>query len=153
MSDALDLWARCGPGLNPVEIAGELLRLVESQEQVATSSLVDDLAEQALLEDLLERAKPPSRPGSRFGSRFEPSVLYGALSLRTILAESAYHRLVFWTAMAEPPPAGRLLTQHTLFRVRYRSPSPGWARRAPPVWSTRAELGGPSTHSPLRSFS
>ena len=38
---------------------GRLLRLVESQEQVATNSLVRTLAEQALLEDLIEASKPP----------------------------------------------------------------------------------------------
>jgi hypothetical protein len=76
--------------------------MVESQQQIATSSLVDDLAEQALLEELIERSKPPLRSGterlhyllatpfrypplrhgSRFGGRFEPSLLYGAAWLR-----------------------------------------------------------------------
>jgi len=59
-----DIWAACGGGQLPAAIGGELLRMVESQEQVATTILVDDLAEQALLKDLLERSKPPRPPGA-----------------------------------------------------------------------------------------
>lgn len=136
-----DPWAACLQWSEPSLVEGELHRLVESQEQVATTSLVDNLAEQSLLEDLLEAAKPPRRPGtegmhyllatpfrypplrhgSRFGSRFEPGIFYGAQSLTTALAEGAYYRLLFWTAMATPPPSGRLLTQHTAYRARYRA--------------------------------
>lgn len=135
------IWAACRERASPGPLAGELLRVVESQEQVATSALVDDLAEQALLEDLLERSKPPRPPGterlhyllatpfrypplahgSRFGARFEPSLLYGARTLRPALAETAYYRLVFWHGMAQPPPSGRFLTQHTLFGAAYRA--------------------------------
>jgi hypothetical protein len=137
----MDLWSQCGADLIPGDLEGKLVRLVESQEQVATTGLVENLAEQALLEHLLEATKPPQRSGtehlhyllaspfrypplrhgSRFGSRFEPGLFYGSLNLTTALAEGAYYRLVFWTAMAEPPPSGRLLTQHTAFRARYRS--------------------------------
>ena len=135
-----DLWSLCRETLRIAPLAGDLLRLVESQEQVATSTLVDDLSEQALLEDLLDIAKPPRRPGteglhyllatpfrypplhhgSRFGGRFEPSLFYGSRTLATVLAEAAYYRLVFWTAMAIPPPSGRLVTQHALLGARYR---------------------------------
>lgn len=171
MSEPADLWASCGPDLHAATIAGELLRLVESQEQVATSSLVDELAEQVLLEDLLEASKPglregteglhyllaspfrytPLRYGSRFGSRFEPSLLYGGLSLRTVLAESAYYRLVFWSAMNEPPRAGRLLTQHTLFRARYVSPR-GLRLQDPPCASHAATLRHPSDYGPTQAL-
>lgn len=122
-------------------LGGTLLRLVESQEQIATRRITDTLEDQALLEDLLEAAKPPLaegtgplhyllatpfrypplRHGSRFGSRFEPSLLYGARSTGAVLAEAAYYRLVFWHGMAAPPPAP-LSTQHTLFGARVRTP-------------------------------
>ena len=101
---------------------------------MATNSLVRTLAEQALLEDLIEASKPklpgpaiglhyllatpfryPPLPwGSRFGRRFEPSLFYAARSVDTVLAECAYYRFVFWSGMAEPP-ATPLDTRHTLF--------------------------------------
>ncbi len=101
---------------------------------MATNSLVRTLAEQALLEDLIEASKPklpgpaiglhyllatpfryPPLPwGSRFGRRFEPSLFYAARTADTVLAESAYYRFVFWSGMAEPP-AAPLDTRHTLF--------------------------------------
>jgi len=124
-----------------VSLVGEAVRVVESQEQVATIALVHDLAAQALLEELLERAKPPRRAGtqrlhyllatpfrypplphgSRFASRFEPGLYYAARGIAPALAETAYYRLCFYHAMARPPPRGRLLTQHTAFAVRIRT--------------------------------
>lgn len=115
-------------------------RLVESQEQVATNSLVRTLAEQALLEELLDASKPPlpvttaglhyllATPfrypplwyGSRFGSRFEPSLFYGARAPETALAEGAYYRFVFWSGMAVAPTAP-LQTRHTMFTVSIRT--------------------------------
>ncbi len=167
--DEPNLWDLCQSGLAPSPIEGELLRLVESQEQVATTGLVDDLAEQALLEDLLELNKPPRRPGterlhyllaspfrypplrhgSRFGSRFEPGIFYGAAEPATALAEGAYYRLVFFSAMAAPPPGGRLLTQHTLFRARYRSPL-GLRLQDPPCAEFAPILRHPSDYGPTQ---
>jgi hypothetical protein len=123
-----------------VPLAGEVYRLVESQEQVATNALVRTLAEQALLEDLIDASKPPlpesarglhyllATPfrypplpwGSRFGHRFEPSLFYASRSTSTCLAESAYYRCVFWSGIATPPPAP-LDTRHTLFSVPLRA--------------------------------
>ena len=131
-----EIWEACSDRVAPVTLTGEIFRLVESQEQVATNSLVRTLAEQALLEDLIEASKPrlpgpaiglhyllatpfryPPLPwGSRFGRRFEPSLLYAARTTDTVLAESAYYRFVFWSGMAVPPPAP-LDTRHTLFSV------------------------------------
>ncbi len=131
-----EIWAACSERAAPVKLEGPVFRLVESQEQVATNSLVRTLAEQALLENLIEASKPqlqapsiglhyllatpfryPPLPwGSRFGRRFEPSLFYAARSIATVLAESAYYRFVFWSGMAEPPPAP-LATRHTLFSV------------------------------------
>ena len=42
-------------------VAGVLFRIVESQEQIATLGYVDTLAEQALLEQMLDDVKPPYR--------------------------------------------------------------------------------------------
>ena len=161
----MDIWEACREALVPDRCEGELLRMVESQEQVATRSLVDDLAEQALLERMLERSKPPlpdsaseldyllATPfryppldyGSRFGSRFEPSIFYGALSLAPALAETAYYRRVFWEGMTRPPPSGRLSTEHTLFSARYASEQ-GLDLSRPPCDVYQARLTHPKSY-------
>jgi hypothetical protein len=160
-----DLWAVCEKDVRIAPLAGELLRIVESQQQVATLALVDDLAEQALLEELLERAKPPLPPGterlhyllatpfrypplrhgSRFGRRFEPSIFYGARRLTTLLAEAAYYRFVFWTGMETPPPTGRLRTQHSVFRARFRG-ARGVRLQQPPCAEHEALLRDPADY-------
>lgn len=137
----MDIWAACRGHIEPGSLMGKLVRVVESQEQIATRELVDSLDEQALLEDMLERSKPVLPPGlaklhyllatpfrypplphgSRFGSRFEPGLLYGSKTVPTVLAETAYYRFVFWSGMAQPPRSGKLRTQHTLFAASYRT--------------------------------
>jgi len=112
--------------------------VVESQEQVATMSLVDDLDEQSALEQLLDDTKPRYRPGttglhyllstpfrypplrhgSRFGRRHESSIFYGSLSRDTARAEAAYYRLLFWHGQTVPP-AAPYTTQHTVFEADY----------------------------------
>ncbi|RCU51920.1 MULTISPECIES: RES family NAD+ phosphorylase [Corallincola] len=121
-------------------VEGELIRIVESQQQIATMQLVDDLAEQYLLEQLLEQSKPPLpahaahlhfllatsfrypplKWGSRFGTVHEPSLFYGGLSATTAMAETAYYRLVFWHSMASAPP-NPIKAQHTVFTASYAS--------------------------------
>jgi len=160
----MDIWAACREAVVPSRHQGELVRMVESQEQIATRALVDDLAEQALLEQMLERSKPPAPAGathldylltspfrypplpygSRFGSRFEPSLFYGSLAMAPVLAETAYYRLVFWSGMTVPPPSGRLTTEHTLFAARYDSPR-GLSLHLPPFDVHAARLA--SRHS------
>ena len=99
--------------------AGSGWRAVEAQHQVATLRLArGDLADQQLLEDLLDAAKPPSpvtelhwllatpfryRPpagGSRFRARTDPGVFYGAEERRAACAEAGYWRLRFFTDSA-----------------------------------------------------
>lgn len=167
----MDLWQACADGLSPQPLRGELVRCVESQEQVATSHLVDDLAEQHLLEQLLETTKPPIRPGterlhyllaapfrypplrhgSRFGTRYEPSLFYGSLSRGASLAETAYYRFLFWQGMSSPPPSGRLLTQHTLFGARYAT-AEGLRLHAPPCALYQDTLAHPSDYSSTQRF-
>jgi hypothetical protein len=162
----MDIWAACREAVDPSRHQGELLRMVESQEQIATRALVDDLAEQALLEQLLEQSKPPlpagsghldyllASPfryppleyGSRFGSRFEPSLFYGALETSSVLAETAFYRLVFWSGMSLPPPAGRLTTEHTLFAANYDTEQ-GLSLHLPPFDNYREYLTNPSSYA------
>ncbi len=153
-----DIWAAVGQKARPRAMSGEVLRLVESQEQVATNRLVKTLTEQDLLESMLEASKPPlpkgarrldyllATPfrypplphGSRFGGRHEPSLFYASRAVPTVLAESAYYRFVFWQGMREAPPAP-LRTQHTLFGARLRARR-GYALQQPPFDEFRAAL-------------
>ena len=147
-------------------IQGMLFRVVESQEQIATTALVDDLNEQALLEEMLETTKPPRVPGTeslhyllatpfrypplRYGSRFggahEPSLFYGSRQVGTALTETAYYRFVFWQGMAVPPPSERLITQHTAFSARYRT-SEGLRLQSPPFDAFEPALRDPRSYA------
>ena len=101
---------------------GDCWRLVEAQHQVSTLNLVDTLAEQAILEELIETTKPsvpsdchhldyllatPFRYGSVYpnGSRFRRAgmtegVFYAAETVETAVAEIVFYRLLFF---AESP--------------------------------------------------
>lgn len=160
-----ELWTQCRlqEAVRPIE--GVLFRIVESQEQVATNSLVDSLEEQSVLEEMLERVKPPVRAGSerlhyllmtpfrypplkhgsRFGRRHEPSLFYGSLSANTALAECAYYRLLFWHGMATPPPK-RIQTRHTLFQARYAA-AQGLQLQHTPCEAHRETLAHPADYS------
>lgn len=135
-------------------IAGRLWRFVESQEQVATNSLVSSMDESTVLEALLESSKPPypagaarlhyllATPfrypplpwGSRFGREWQPGIFYGSCDLQTAQAETAYYRLRFWQGMSVPPPSGVLITQHDSFSANYACAT--GARLQEPPWTT-----------------
>jgi hypothetical protein len=165
-----EIRAACGSRATAAEFVAEVQRIVESQEQVATQRLVASLAEQDLLESMLERSKPPRPPatdgldyllatpfrypplryGSRFGRRDEPSLFYASCTRHTLLAEAAYYRFVFWQGMSVPPPRV-LRTQHTVFTV------PVHARRAyrldePPFDDHRAALASPGDYAATQAL-
>lgn len=162
----MSIWSECNGPDAIVPIAGDLIRVVESQEQVATNALVDNLDEQALLEVMLEANKPPAHPdghglhyllttpfrypplryGSRFGGRHEPSLFYGSQALSVALTETAYYRLVFWSGMTEPPPEGKLTTEHTVFGARYETQR-GIQLHAPPFDRFVSELTHPEDYA------
>ncbi|MFH6601079.1 RES domain protein [Pseudomonas sp. THAF187a] len=162
----MDIWQQCAGERQVRPLRGKLLRMVESQAQVATSQLVDNLAEQALLEDLLENSKPPLpeaaeplhyllktpfrypplRWGSRFGTVHEPSLFYAAQHLQTAMAEAAYYRFVLWNGMLSPPPSGRILSEHSTFEARYRVER-GIQLQLPPFDAHAAQLAHPSDYS------
>lgn len=109
--------------------------MVEAQHVVSTMKLVDDAAEQDLLEALLEGSKPP-RPaaaaglhyllatpfrydpppgGSRFRGQADPGVFYGAGSVGTACAELGYWR---WKFLVDAVDLEKLEpVAHTAFRV------------------------------------
>lgn len=98
------------------DISCKVWRMVEAQHLVSTSKIVDTMAEQALLEDILEENKPPipkeaadlhyllfspfryepRQPnGSRFRAVYEPGVFYAAETVWTAAAEVCYWRWRF----------------------------------------------------------
>lgn len=99
-------------------------RLVEAQHRVSTLKLVDSLAEQALLEDILEESKPALPEACRgldyllatpfryrpypHGSRFRRAgmtagVWYGAERVETAVAEMVFYRFLFFAESPETP--------------------------------------------------
>lgn len=161
----MDIWHSCDGARQIRPLRGKLLRMVESQVQVATLQLVDNLAEQALLEELLESSKPPLpsaaeplhyllktpfrypplRWGSRFGGVHESSLFYAAQRLETAMAEAAYYRFVLWHGMASPPPSGRILSEHATFEARYRVER-GIQLQRPPFSEHQCLLAHPSDY-------
>jgi hypothetical protein len=164
------LWETCRLATAIRPIAGDLWRLVESQEQVATMQLVDSLEAQSLLEEMLDAVKPPPPPGSehlhylfytpfrypplqhgsRYGRRHEPSLFYGAHAPPTVLAESAYYRLVFWHGMQTPPPAP-IRSEHTLFSARYATER-GLQLQSGPCTAHRATLTHPADYTATQAL-
>jgi len=137
-SASTSIWQNCSGATHVRPLQCRAFRIVESQEVVATLGLVDTLAEQDVLEQLLETTKPmrpqpnrhyllttpfrypPLKHGSRFGRRHEPSLFYGATALSTALAETAYYRLVFLAGLTQPF-AHVVTTEHTAFYVNVHS--------------------------------
>jgi len=133
----VDIWALCENKIKLKPIQRQVYRIVENQQQIATTHIVDTLEEQLLLEEMIEKTKPelaknlsnrhylmstpfrypPLRYGSRFGTRYQPSLFYGSLSKETLFAESSFYRFVFWYGMQTPPKSQKLMTQHTVFSV------------------------------------
>jgi len=116
----------------PVELSSELKsyqqqiwRVVEAQHYVSTRKLVDNRAEQGLLEFLIEETKPaipedcghldfllstPFRYGSVYpkGSRFRRAgrtlgIFYASEESSTAIAEMAFYRLLFFAESPTTP--------------------------------------------------
>ena len=133
------IWTQCEGTAEIGQLVAQPWRVVESQHQVSTRKLVDSEAEHELLEQLIERAKPPLpadseglhyllatpfrypplRHGSRFATRFERGVWYGAAARRTAFAEAAYYRLLFLEGTAADLAPLRL--DLALFRARVKT--------------------------------
>src|SRR5437868_14148689 len=133
------IWTRCAGDSELRALRLSPWRVVEAQHQVSTRKLVDSAEEQVLLEELIERVKPPEltggrlhyllftpfrypplRHGSRFGARHERGVWYASENRRTAFAEVAYYRLLFLEGTRAE--LGTVATQLTAFTVRMRSP-------------------------------
>lgn len=129
---------------------------------MSTRKLVDSLEEQALLEQLIETAKPVDRSpaslhvllrapfrypplphGSRFGQRHEPGLWYGSDELRTAFAELAYYRLVFLEGTRAD--LDGVSTWHTAFTIRVRTDR-GIDLTLPPFDVYRNDLASPVSY-------
>src|SRR5688500_4060934 len=97
------IWTRCAGDSEIRALRLSPWRAVEAQHQVSTRKLVASAEEQALLEELIDRAKPPDptrgallyllatpfrypplRHGSRFGTRHERGIWYGSETRVTV---------------------------------------------------------------------
>ena len=108
------IWTQCAGASEIRALRLMPWRAVEGQHEVSTRKLVANAQEQALLEELIDRAKPPDltrgrlhyllatpfrypplRWGSRFGTRQEQGIWYGSETRDAMFAEVAYYRFVF----------------------------------------------------------
>ena len=162
------IWTRCAGDseIRPLRLAP--WRVVESQHHVSTRKLVDSADEQALLEDMIEGAKPPDvtrgrlhyllftpfrypplRHGSRFGTRSERGIWYGSLEPRTAFAEVAYYRLLFLEGTVAH--LGTVTTALTAFMVNLRA-ARGVALDEPPFDRYRGYISSPSSYVSSQSL-
>jgi hypothetical protein len=143
-------------------------RIVESQHTASTMKLVDTLAEQDLLEEIIEESKPPIPPdesdldyllatpfryvpfppGSRFRSPSDPGVFYGAESVRTASAEVGYWR---WRFLMETEGLDRLgPAPHTAFSVPVNAIAVDL--RNPPFDRDATDWTNPNDYGATQSF-
>lgn len=157
-----NIWTRCAGDSEIRPLGVSPWRVVEAQHQVSTRKLVDSAEEQILLEELIDRAKPPYttaprlhyllatpfrypplRHGSRFGRRHERGIWYGSETRRAAFAEVAYYRLLFLEGTSAP--LEPVTTQLTAFRVRARS-SRGIDLTAPPFDAHKRAIASPTKY-------
>ena len=139
---------------------------------MSTIKLVDTLAEQALLESVLDASKPPVpvecahlhyllstpfRYGAPYpaGSRFRragltPGVFYASTSVGTAVAELACHRLLFFAdSPGTPWPSGP--GEYTAFASRVRTQA-ALDLTAPPLARERARWSHPTEYAPCQAL-
>lgn len=143
-------------------------RIVEAQHVASTMKIVDDAAEQDLLESLLETSKPPlpdptdgldyllatpfryspARPGSRFRAVTDPGVFYGAATVRTACAELGYWRWKFLQDAEDLDKIGPVA--HTAFRAEVYTTAVDL--RADPFGKDAAYWTHPTDYTATQSF-
>jgi hypothetical protein len=168
----LPTWTRAALSPERRTLSGLCWRLVEAQHRAPTMKLVDTLAEQEVLESLLDDTKPavpsdcshlhyllstPFRYGAPYpaGSRFRragltPGVFYASKAIETAVTEMAFHRLLFF---ADSPATPWPVTpgEYTAFSVRYRAAT-GIDRALPPFDVERSRWTDPTDYAPCQAF-
>ena len=153
-------------------LSGRGYRLVENQEEIASTEIVTTLEEQAILEEMLETLSkpklrsgteslnyllstpfryPPLQNGSRFGTKQEPSLFYGGTTVDVTLCEGAYYRFFFYHDMEDPPIDGALKSQHTLFDFSYQTGA-GIKLQGSPFDSHRIILRDPANYTETQAL-
>lgn len=140
---SLPIWTPAALSSEARSLDGRCWRLVEAQHRVSTLKLVDDLDEQAALEELIEATKPliplecrhlhyllatPFRYGSNYpsGSRFRRAgktlgVYYAAEKVETAVSEMAFYRLLFFSESPDTPwPSDA--AEYTAFSAAIKTP-------------------------------
>lgn len=157
------IWTRCGGTSEIRPLQDSPWRVVEAQHLLSTRKLVDSAEEQELLEEMIDRVKPPditggrihyllSTPfrypplahGSRFGTRRERGIWYGSVERRTAFAEVAYYRLLFLEGSNAS--LGTLTTALTAFTARTRT-ARGIDLAAPPFDAHRRAISSPTSYA------
>lgn len=152
----------------PAIIAFEVWRAVEAQHRIATMVLVDSVDEQALLERLLDAAKPPLSieqrslhwllftpfrypplpSGSRFRAPNDPGVFYGAEEPRSACAELGYWR---WRLLLDSPALNAI---EPMPQTVFKTPLYGSAidLRQPPYATERARWTHPRDYQACQNL-
>ncbi|MEX2152626.1 MAG: RES family NAD+ phosphorylase [Gemmatimonadaceae bacterium] len=162
------IWTRCAGDSEIRALRLSSWRAVEAQHQVSTRKLVASAEEQALLEELIDHAKPPDptggrlhyllatpfryaplRHGSRFGTRHERGIWYGSETRETVFAEVAYHRMVFLEGTRAD--LGAVTTQLTAFTVSARS-AKGIDLASSPFAKHRRTIASPVKYSETQAL-
>ena len=153
-----------------VTYSRRLIRIVEAQHKISTDRLVEGVAEQEILERLVEEVKPtmpaaarglhhllatPFRYGHWRETRFRrakerPGIFYGSEEQRTAIAETAYWRMRFFSAA----PGVRLpdtTAEHWAFSIPVRVER-AFDLTAKPLSARRMLWTHPTDYGPCQRF-
>jgi hypothetical protein len=142
-------------------------RVVEAQHRVSTMKLVDSLAEQAVLERILDRTKPPVPDESAdlhyllfspfryarsnpYASRFRRAgsaegVFYASASSETAISEIVFYRFLFYAESPGTPLPGNP-AEYTAFAAQLHA-DPALDLTRPPMSAHRAAWMDPGDYS------
>lgn len=153
-----------------VDHSGLFWRVVENQNYISSDRLVDDPADQPLLEQLIDEVKPPipdeakhlpmllGRPfayGHKSKSRFRranerPGILYASEAEATGVAEMAYYRFKFYSRSPDAK-ISQNITEFFAFTFRAHA-ARALDLMAEPFVQRRADWTDPDDYSACQDF-
>ncbi len=161
-----DIWTQCAPKFKFTAYQGKPWRVVEAQHIVATRKLVDSDEEQAILEELIDNAKPPQphddecnryhyllwtpfrypplKHGSRLGTSDRRGLWYGSENIETAFAEKAYYSFLFRSGSHAD--FGVFETSITVFAAQVKTKSCADLTR-PPFHKFEKDLAAPNSYT------